>query len=572
MLIYRPPVDDMAFVLFDVFNAEAQWARMPAFAELDETLAAAVLAEAGKLATGLAPLYQLSDVETPRWEDGAVFAPPGFKDAFADLARGGWLGISGNPEYGGQGLPKMLTVLLEEMFWGANSSLYLYGALTTGTALCLEAHGDAEIKRRYLPPLYAGRWTGAMALTESHAGTDLGLIHSRAEPAADGTYALTGTKIFITSGEHDLAENIVHLVLAKLPDAPSGSRGISLFLVPKFLPNGTRNSFASGSIEHKMGIRGSATAVMHYDAATSYLIGPPHQGLACMFTMMNHARLSIGIQGLGLTELAYQNAAAYARERLQGRAPTGPKNPAGVADSILVHPDVRRMLLTQRAFAEGGRAFGAYMGLQIDRAEHAPDAAERQAAQRRVDLLTPVAKAFLTDRGMECAVLAQQTFGGHGYIAEHGVEQIVRDMRITQIYEGANGIQALDFVARKVLRDGGAALGALLAEIRAEVGTDEFAAPLAAAVDAVEGSMRYLLADATTDPDLPGAASVDFLELTGLTVFAWLWAKMARAAGDHSKQELAHFFYAKLLPKTRALEHTIAAGTASVMALHEDMF
>ena len=342
--------------------------------------------------------------------------------------------------------------------------------------------------------------------------------------------------------------------------------------MPKVLPDGTRNGFVSGSIEHKMGIRGSATSVIHYDAATGVLIGQPNQGLACMFTMMNHARLSVGIQGLGLTELAYQNAAAYARERLQGRAPAGPTNAAGAADSILVHADVRRMLLTQRAFAEGGRAFGAYVGLQIDLAEHAPDATERQAAQRRVDLLTPMVKAFLTDRGMECALLAQQTFGGHGYIVEHGVEQIVRDVRITQIYEGANGIQALDFVARKVLRDGGAALGTLLDEIRAEVGTDEFAAPLAAAADAVESAARRVIAGSAEDPDLPGAASTDFLELAGLALFAWLWAKMARAAGDGPKLELARFFYAKLLPKTLALEQTIRAGSASVMALRDDVF
>ena len=579
MLIYKPPVEDAAFVLFDVLDAEAQWARMAAFAELDRDLARAVLAEAGKLAEGVAPLYQSSDAETPRWQDGAVAAPPGFKTAFADLAGGGWLGVSGNPEHGGQGLPKMLTVLLEEMFWGANTNLYLYGALTTGAALCLDAHADDEIKRRYLPALYEGRWTGAMALTESQAGTDLGLIRTRAEPAADGAYAITGTKIFITSGEHDLAENIVHLVLAKLPDAPAGNRGISLFLVPKFLPDGARNGFASGSIEHKMGIRGSATSVIHYDSATGYLIGQPNQGLACMFTMMNHARLSVGIQGLGLTELAYQNAAAYARERLQGRAPTGPRNAAGAADSILVHADVRRMLLTQRAFAEGARAFGAYVGLQVDLAENAAHAAERQAAQRRVDLLTPVAKAFLTDRGLECTVLAQQTFGGHGYIVEHGVEQIVRDVRITQIYEGANGIQALDFTARKVLRDGGAALGDLLADIRAEIGSDEFAEPLTAAVETLERSARLMIANAPSDPDLPGAASTDFLELAGLAIFAWLWAKMARAeslqgrSGPASpKRKLARFFYAKLLPKTHALEQTIAAGSASLMALEEELF
>ena len=458
MLRYQPPVDEMLFVLFDVLGAEEKWSRMAAFREVDRSLVAAVLGEAGKLAAGIAPLYQSADASPPRWSEGHVATPPGFKEAFGNLASGGWFGVSGNADYGGQGLPKMLTVLLEEMFWGANTNLYLYGALTVGAALCLEAHADEDVKRRYLPELYAGRWTGAMALTESHAGTDLGLIRTRAEPLADGGYAVTGTKIFITSGEHDLAENIVHLVLAKLPDAPPGNRGISLFLVPKFLPNGDRNGFSSGSIEHKMGIRGSATSVIHYDGAVGALIGQPNRGLACMFTMMNHARLSVGVQGLGLAELACQNAAAYARERLQGRAATGPKNVGGDADSILVHPDVRRMLLTQRAFVAAGRAFGAYVGLQIDLAENADDDAARAAAARRVDLLTPVAKAFLTDRGLECAVLAQQTFGGHGYIVEHGVEQIVRDVRITQIYEGANGIQALDFAARKVCRDGGAAL------------------------------------------------------------------------------------------------------------------
>ena len=574
MLAYAPPLEDMAFVLFDLFEADDEWARMPPFAGLvDRALATAVLAEAGRLAAGVAPLYQPSDAAGPRWQDGAVAAPPGFRTAFASLAAGGWFGISGNPAHGGQGLPKMLTVLVEELFWGANSNLYLYGALTTGAALCIDAHADEALKERCLPALYAGRWTGAMALTEAHAGTDLGLIRTRAEPVADGAYAIAGTKIFITSGEHDLAENIVHLVLAKLPDAPAGPRGISLFLVPKVLPDGRRNSFASGGIEHKMGIRGSATSVINYEGATGYLVGEPNQGLTCMFTMMNHARLSVGIQGLGLAELAYQNAAAYARERRQGRSAAGPQDLSADADAILVHADVRRMLLTQRAFAEAGRAFGAYMGLLLDRARHAPEAAERRVAQQRADLLTPVAKAFLTDRGMECALLAQQTFGGHGYIVEHGIEQVVRDVRITQIYEGANGVQALDFAARKVLRDGGRTLKEMLDEMRGETVAPAFASPLAEAIGRVERAAAHVVAGAASDADLPGAASADLLELTGLAICAWLWARMASGVDDaHPKQHLARFFYAKLLPKTLALEQTIAAGSGSVMALAEERF
>ena len=575
MLSYSPPVDDMAFVLFDVFDAEAEWARTPAFGNVDRSLALAVLREAGKLASeAMAPLYQSADAEGAHWQDGTVTAPSGFTDAFQALAKGGWFGVSGNPEFGGQGLPKALTGLVEEMFWAANSNLYLYGALTTGAATCINAHGDADAKARYLPSLYAGKWTGAMALTEAHAGTDLGLMRTRAVP--DGqNYLLTGTKVFITSGEHDLAENIVHLVLAKLPDAPAGTGGISLFIVPKVLPDGSRNRFSSGSIEHKMGIRGSATSVINYDDATGYLVGEPHKGLRCMFTMMNHARVSVGIQGLGLADLAYQNAAIYARERLQGRAPSGPQNPDAAADSLIVHPDVRRMLLTQRAFAEGGRAFAALVGLLLDQAESAAEPAERETAQRLVDLLTPVVKAFLTDRGTECALMAQQVFGGHGYIVDHGMEQIVRDVRITQIYEGANGIQALDFAGRKVLRDGGQTLRLFLDRCRADAVPDEFREPLGAALDTVERVARYLLAGTAKNPNLPGACSSDFLELTGLGIYAWLWAKMAAAQqGDQgaSKLAVARFFYAKLLPKTEALAQSIVNGADAVMALPESQF
>ena len=576
MLHYSPPVDDMAFVLFDVFDAAAEWARTPAFKDVDKSLALAVLGEAGKLASdAMAPLYQSADAEGPHWRDGVVTAPTGFADAFRALAEGGWFGVSGNPEFGGQGLPKALTGFVEELFWAANSNLYLYGALTTGAANCINAHADAQAKAHYLPALYAGKWTGAMALTEAHAGTDLGLMRTKA--VADGNaYAITGTKVFITSGEHDLADNIVHLVLAKLADAPAGTAGISLFIVPKYLPDGTRNHFSSASIEHKMGIRGSATSVINYDGAIGTLVGEAHGGLRCMFTMMNHARVSVGIQGLGLADLAYQNAAIYARERLQGRAASGPKNPDAAADSILVHPDVRRMLLTQRAFVEGGRAFAALVGLLLDQAECAAEAAQCAEAQQFVDLLTPVVKAFLTDRGTEGANLAQQVFGGHGYIVDHGMEQIVRDVRITQIYEGANGIQALDFVGRKVLRDGGKALGRFLARCRSEEVPDEFRASLEAAFQTLERTTMRLVGSAAESPDLPGASSADYLELAGLAIYAWLWAKMAGAAPDGAKGEskriVARFFYAKLLPKTQALEQSIGNGAEPVMALAEDQF
>ena len=572
MLSYTPPFADMEFVLFDVFAAETEWARLPALREIDKELASAVLAEAGRVASEvMAPLYQASDSEGAQWRDGAVTAPAGFREGFEALAEGGWFGVAGNAEHGGQGLPRMLTVPLEEMLWSANANLYLYGALTVGAAVCIDTHGDEAMKRSYLPKLYGGEWTGAMALTESHAGTDLGMIRTRAVPVGDN-YEITGTKVFITSGEHDLADNIVHLVLAKLPDAPPGSRGISLFLVPKYLPDGTRNGFASGSIEHKMGIRGSATSVINYDAATGYLVGAPNGGLANMFTMMNHARLSVGIQGLGLGELAYQNAVSYARDRLQGRAASGPKNPDAPADSILVHPDVRRMLLTQRAFAEGGRAFAAFVGLMLDRAKYAAVATDRESAQALVDLLTPLVKAFLTDRGMEGAVLAQQVFGGHGYIVEHGMEQIVRDARIAQIYEGTNGVQALDFTARKVLRDGGRTLKRLLSEMADDPVPAEFQGPLSDALAAIETATAHLLAGAPSNPDLPGAMSVDFLELAGLGIYAWLWARMARADADsvRNKAAVARFFYAKLLPRTGSLLANIEAGADSVMALSEE--
>ncbi len=578
MLEYRPPQRDLHFLLFELFEVQSAWRDIPAFSDFTDDLVRAVLEEAGKLAGSvLAPVNQTGDQQGCSFHEGAVAAPPAFRSAFAELAGGGWLGLSGNPEHGGQGMPKALGCLVEEMFWAANTSLYLYGTLTVGAAICIDAHGTGEQKALYLPKLYAGEWAGAMALTESHAGSDLGIMRSRAERQADGTYRITGSKIFITSGEHDLTDNIVHLVLAKLPDAPPGTRGISLFIVPKFLPDGNgapgeRNAFAAGAIEHKMGIRGSATCVMNYDGATGWLVGEENQGLAAMFTMMNYERLSVGLQGLGAGELAYQNAVAYARERLQGRAPSGAVNAHGPADPLLVHADVRRMLLTVRALTEGGRALAVLAGMQLDAGKYAGD----RRAQALSELLTPVAKAFLTDRGFECAVLAQQVLGGHGYIAEWGLEQIVRDARIAQIYEGTNGIQAMDLINRKVLRDGGETLKALLEILRGQASAPEHQAVVEAALDRLERVTAALLERAAGDAELPGAAAADYLDLLGYTLYAWLWGRMAGVAPDdgfgEAKRQTSRFYFARLLPRTEGLEQSILADSRVLMDMNADAF
>jgi alkylation response protein AidB-like acyl-CoA dehydrogenase len=529
-----------------------------------------VIDEGAKLAAGeLAPLNQSGDREGCTWEAGHVTTPAGFAAAFRALADGGWLGLSGNPEYGGQGLPKVLGCLVEEMFWAANTSLYLYGTLTVGAAICIDAHGSEAQKATYLPQLYSGTWTGAMALTEAHAGSDLGILRTRATPCPDGSYSITGTKIFITSGEHEMAENIIHLVLARLPDAPRGTRGISLFIVPKFLPReggglGERNRFASGSIEHKMGINGSATSVINYDGATGFLLGAPHQGLAAMFTMMNYERLSVGLQGLGAGELARQQAERYAHERRQGRGPSGPIDEGAEADLLIAHPDVRRMLLTTRALTEAGRAFALLVGTELDRARYLED----PEAQAVSELLTPIAKAFLTDRGFECAVLAQQVFGGHGFIREWGVEQIVRDARIAPIYEGTNGIQAMDLLGRKVLRDGGRTLARLVARMRETTVAAEYRAPLAAAFDRLDRVTAALVERAPHDPALTGAVATDYLDLAGYTIYAWLWAWMvAVAPGDDlgaAKRQSAAFYFARLLPRTLALEAGVLGDQTAV--------
>ena len=578
MLKYQAPLQDMEFLLFDLFRIDREWADAPAFADLDADLARAVLAEAGKLASDvMAPVNQAGDDAGCRWTAGEVEAPAAFKPAYRQLAEGGWFGLSGNPAYGGQGMPKLLGCLVEEMFWGANTGLYLYGTLSVGAAVCIEAHGSEAQKKLYLPKLYSGEWSAAMDLTEPHAGTDLGLLRTRATPAGDGTYRISGAKMFITSGEHDLSQNIIHLVIARCPGAPKGTGGISLFIVPKFIPDanglpGVRNGVASGALEHKMGVVGSATNLMNYAEAVAYRVGEENAGLACMFTMMNHERLAVGLQGLGAGELAYQQAAAYAKERLQGRAPTGPQSPDGEADPLLVHPDVRRMLLTIRAYTEGGRAFAMLVGRSLDRARHSEDSSNQTLA----DLLTPIAKAFLSDRGFECAVLAQQVFGGHGYIKEWGMEQIVRDARIAPIYEGANGVQALDLIGRKVLRDGGGALRRFAAEMAAHRAPGEHEVPLKAALARLVGVTDWLVAKAKEDPNLPGAASTDYLELAGMTIYAWLWARMAGAAPGNAfgqaKRRTARFFFQKLLPKTEALSRSIKAGSGALMDMPQELF
>ncbi|EMA4500899.1 acyl-CoA dehydrogenase C-terminal domain-containing protein [Pseudomonas aeruginosa] len=590
---YNAPLRDMCFLLNDVFDAPALWQRLPRLAErIDADTADAILEEAAKVTGGLlAPLNRSGDEEGAQWQDGAVRTPAGFREAYATYAEGGWVGLTGNPAHGGMGMPKMLAVQFEEMMYAANASFSLYSTLSAGACLALDAHGSEELKNRYLPNMYAGTWAGSMCLTEPHAGTDLGIIRTKAEPQADGSYRISGTKIFITGGEQDLTENIIHLVLAKLPDAPAGSRGISLFLVPKFLVGddgalGARNAVHCGSIEHKMGIKASATCVMNFDGASGWLVGEVNKGLAAMFTMMNYERLSIGIQGIGCAEMSYQSAVAYARERLQSRAPTGPVARDKAADPIIVHPDVRRMLLTMKALTEGGRAFSTYVGQQLDLAKYAEDQEERSQAEALVALLTPVAKAFFTDTGLESCVLGQQVFGGHGYIREWGQEQLVRDVRIAQIYEGTNGIQALDLMGRKVVANGGLFLSIFSREVRAfAAGANaelaEFVTPLLTALDLLDNLTQGIVARAGNDPREIGAASVEYLHLFGYTAYAYLWARMAAAAlrqreADPSfhdgKLATARFYFARILPRVHSLAAAVEAGSESLYGLEAEQF
>jgi alkylation response protein AidB-like acyl-CoA dehydrogenase len=576
MPAYTAPVDDMMFVLRDLLDAPAVLAPLGG-EEVPLSLMAEVLGEAGRFCEKVAqPINRSGDEEGCVLENGVVRTPAGFREAYAAFVEGGWPSLAHAPEYGGQGLPRVLQLLFDEMLSSANFSFGLFPGLTRGAIEAIERHADDELKQLYLPPMVEGRWMGAMALTEAQAGTDLGLLRSKAEPRDDGSFAVTGSKIFISAGEHDLAENIIHLVLARLPDAPPGVKGISLFLVPKVLPGaegglGARNAVSAGSIEHKMGLKASPTCVMNYDGAQGWLLGAPHQGLRAMFTMMNAERLFVGIQGLGIAEAAYQGASAYARERLQGRAPGAG---GGAPQSILVHPDVRKMLLTVRAFAESGRALAAWTALQMEQAARHPDEAERARAEGTVALLTPVIKAAFSDLGFEAAVQAQQVLGGHGYVREWGMEQLVRDARIAQIYEGTNGVQAMDLVGRKLTQDGGALPRAFFALVRESLdGGNSFAVPVLQALDRLEAATARLVARAAADPAEAGAAATDYLRFFALVSLGWMLARMAALPGaPPGKATLSRFFNARILPQTAALDLALDAGAAPLMELEEAAF
>ena len=592
---YTAPLRDMQFVLHELLGVEDHLKQMPQHAEIDADTINQVIEEAGKFCSEVIfPLNQSGDREGCTYHgDGVVTAPKGFKEAYQQYVEAGWPALGCDPEYGGQGLPILINNALYEMLNSANQAWTMYPGLSHGAYEALHAHGTDELKQRYLPKLVSGVWTGTMCLTEPHCGTDLGILRTRAEPLADGSYAITGTKIFISAGEHDLAENIIHLVLARLPDAPGGTKGISLFVVPKFIPDangnpGERNTVKCGSIEHKMGIHGNATCVINLDGARGWMVGEPNKGLNAMFVMMNAARLGVGMQSLGLTEVAYQNSAAYAKERLQMRSLSGPKAPDKPADPIIVHPDVRRMLLTQRAFAEGGRAFSYWIALQIDRELSHSDESARKDAADLVALLTPIAKAFLSDNAFISTNEGMQVFGGHGYIAEWGMEQYVRDARINMIYEGTNTVQSLDLLGRKILGDMGAKMkkfGKLVQDFVEAEGTNEamqeFINPLADIGDKVQKLTMEIGMKAMANPDEVGAAAVPYLRVVGHLVFSYFWARMAKIAlekqdsGDSFykvKLATARFYFAKLLPETASQIRMARAGGATLMALEADLF
>ena len=597
MPTYKAPVDDALFLLNDVFNYE-RYGNLPGFSDATPDVVKAILEEGSKFAEEvLQPLNQVGDRQgCKRADDGSVTTPEGFKAAYDLMAQAGWIGLIASPDYGGQGLPYTLGVILNEFVSSANMAFGMYPGLSNGAYAALDKHGSDDQKSLYLPRLASGEWSGTMNLTEPHCGTDLGMIRTKAVPQGDGSYKITGTKIFISAGEHDLTENIVHLVLARIEGAEEGVKGISLFVVPKFLPRGDgdpgeRNHVSCGSIEEKMGIHGNATCVMNYDEATGWLIGEAHKGLRAMFTMMNEARLGVGIQGLAQSEVAYQNAVEYARDRLQGRALTGDKAPDKPADPIIVHPDVRRMLMNQKAFNEAARALVIWSALKADVTRGSQDEAEKQAAEDHMGLLTPVIKGVLTDTGFMNAVAAQQVYGGHGYIAEHGMEQFVRDARIAQIYEGANGIQALDLVGRKLPRDGGRAMMAFFKEVTdfaTEHSEDEamkpYVQPLGKAAKDLERATMWFMANAMAKPDNAGAGSTDYLHLFGLVALAYMWAMIAKtaqakiAAGDGDKAWLeaklvtGRYFMQRILPETGAHVRRIETGADTMMALPAEAF
>jgi alkylation response protein AidB-like acyl-CoA dehydrogenase len=596
MQTYTAPLRDMRFVLHELHDS-ASLNHLPGLADATPDLLDTILEEAAKQITArLLPLNASGDAEGCRYEDGVVHTPKGFKEAYAAFVAGGWGALNADPDYGGQGMPESVSKLVEEMICACNLSFGLYPGLTHGAYLALKSHGSESLKNLYLPKMVQGVWAGTMCLTEPHCGTDLGLLRTKAVPQADGSYLVSGSKIFISSGEHDLTENIIHLVLARLPDAPPGIKGISLFVVPKFLPKadgsvGTRNGVLCTGIEHKMGIKASATCQISFDEASGWLVGEPHKGMRAMFVMMNSERLSVGTQGLGVGEAAYQSAVAYAKDRLQGRSLAGAKHPDKAADPIIVHPDVRRALMTMRAYNEGCRALGCWVANALDRSERSTDAVERAEAEDFIALMTPIVKALFTDLGFEAANLALQTYGGHGYIVQNGVEQYVRDARIAMIYEGTNGIQALDLVGRKLPANLGRSLRRFFHPVAAFIeshGEDPAVGALVQAYAKGFGALQlatgFVAQKGLGDPEEAGAAASDYLRLFGLVALGFMWVRMAKVAADklapggedaafyRAKLTTATFFIERILPQAGGLLYAIKAGKSSMMALEETAF
>ncbi len=597
MPVYNPPVNDISFVLHDVLQAE-KLSALDGYSEVSRDLMDQIITEGASICSEvLFPINQSGDREGCQYENGVVRTPKGFKEAYDIFAQGGWCGLSADPDFGGMGMPVVLATAMQEMICSANMSFGMYPGLSQGAYEALHHFGTDEQKATYLPKLVEGVWSGTMCLTEPHCGTDLGLIKTRAIPNGDGTFKITGTKIFISAGEHDLTENIVHLVLAKLPDAPDGVKGISLFVVPKFMPKddgsvGARNGVRCGSIEHKMGIHANSTCVMNFDDAIGQLVGEPHKGLKAMFTMMNAARLGVGMQGLGIAEVAYQNGLAYAKDRLQMRALAGVAAPDKPADPIIVHPDVRRMLLKAKAFTEGARVLSYWTGMNLDISHRHADPIERARADDLVALLTPIVKAYQTDMGYEIATEMQQCYGGHGYIAEWGMEQYVRDARIAQIYEGTNGIQALDLVGRKMGQGYGRLLRRFFHPVQQFIedhqGNEylaEFVFPLAKAFAKLQQSTALIAQKGLKDPNEAGAASSDYLRQFALVALGYMWClmvktayeKKAQGAGDDeafydAKIKTAQFFFARMLPETEGRFRMVSAGAESLMSMGVDEF